>query len=653
MIRTRFLPIMLIAVVVGACAAGPRPADEAVDFTDVPVIPRTLLFENPERTQARISPGGSRLSYIAPVDGVLNIWVQTLGADDARPVTADTGRGVRIHFWAKDGKHLLYLQDKGGDENWHVHRVDPATGEDVVLTPFEGVRAGIVALSKRLPGEMLITLNKRDRTLFDVHRLDLETGEVVEDTQNPGNVLGWLADDDLKVRAAVAMDGNGNTQLLVRDGDDDEWRILRAWSPLEEGDALDFSADGRSLLIADNKDTDTKRLFSLEIESGKITEIFHDPSADMVGAMLHPDTKTVEAVAVERLRKKWTLLDKSVAADLEALRGLGDDDFGIAARSNDNRRWVVYVNGDTHATRYYLYDRDAGKAEFLFDSLPQLGEYRLAPMKPVVIEARDGLELVSYLTLPPGSDPKGLPMVLLVHGGPWSRDGWGYDSQAQWLANRGYVVLQPNFRGSSGFGKDFLNAGNKEWGRRMQDDLTDAVGWAVETVGVDPGRVGIMGGSYGGYAALAGVTFTPDLYAAAVDIVGPSNLITLMNSIPPYWKPMMAIFSYRLGDMETEKEMLEARSPLNFIDRIITPLIIFQGANDPRVKQAESDQIVEAIRGRGGRVDYVVYGDEGHGFARPPNRIDFIGRAEQFLAEHLGGRVEPFEPSEGTTAEVR
>ncbi len=655
--RYRLLTVLLLSGLVAACASGPKPAGEVRESRTaaaVKLIPRAVLFDNPEKASARISPDGARLSYLAPVNGVLNVWVRTLGMDDARPVTRDTKRGIRIYFWARNSRSIIYLQDTGGDENYRVHQADLDAAEDRVLTPFDGVRCGIVETSRRKPDELLISMNKRDKALFDVHRLNLKTGQITDDTQNPGNFVGWIADDDLQVRAAHAMDAEGRTILMARETVKDDWKAIRTWSPLEEGGALTFSADGKSIIAVGNKDTDTKSMYSIEITTGKITPIFHDPRSDFADALIHPDDKAVEAVANEYLRKKWSVLNDRVKKDFEALRKLEGDDFEVVSRSDDDKKWVVAVTTVDRGIRYYLYDREKEKTDFLFDARPKLEEYRLAPMNPVVVKARDGLELVSYLTVPLQAEQnEKLPMVLFVHGGPWGRDSWGYSPYPQWLANRGYAVLQVNFRGSNGFGKKFLNAGNKEWGQKMQDDLTDAVEWAIANVDADPKKVAIMGGSYGGYATLAGVTFTPDLYAAAVDIVGPSNIITLLNSVPPYWKPLMAIFKNRVGDKETEKEMLERQSPLNHADKIKTPLFIFQGANDPRVKQAESDQIVKAIRDRGGRVDYVVYADEGHGFARPPNRLDFVGRAELFLSEHLGGRAEPHVPPEGNTAQVK
>jgi dipeptidyl aminopeptidase/acylaminoacyl peptidase len=451
MSRLKTLLILVLACSFVACTSGPQPAPDTEKApAGVALIPRAVLFDNPEKSSAQLSPDGTRLSYLAPVDGVLNIWVQTPGQEDAKPVTKDKKRGVRIYFWTEDSKYLIYLQDKGGDENWQVHQVNPETAEDKTLTPFDEVRSGIVALSKRKPDEMLIQMNRRNKTVFDVYRVDLKTGKMEIDTLNPGHVMMWLADDDLQVRAGVAFDQEGQTLLLVRDTVKDKWRLLRSWTPLEEGGAVTFSADGKSLMVVGNKDTDTKRLYSMEIKTGKITEIFHNPEADFVDGLIHPDDKVVEAVANERLRKKWTILDKRVEKDFEILRQLGQDDFKVVSRTADDKKWIVAVSKDIRGRVYYLYDRAAGKTTHLFDARPKLKEYQLAPMKPLEIKSRDGLSLVSYLTVPPqAKEGEKLPMVLLVHGGPWWRDFWGYEPEAQWLANRGYAVLQVNFRTAS------------------------------------------------------------------------------------------------------------------------------------------------------------------------------------------------------------
>ncbi len=651
---------ILLSTFLGAGCPASTPAPDhprrraAGATLDPDLIPRQVIFGNPKKTALRISPDGTRLSFLAPVKGVLNVWVQTLGKDDARPVTRDAYRGIRSYFWTRDSRSILYLQDKGGDENYRVYQVILGSGQVRRLTPDKGVRAGIVAVRKHHPNTVLVSMNQRSPRLFDVYRLDLRTGKLTLDTQNPGNIVSWVADFDFKVRAAMAIDGQGQKLLLVRDTVGKPWRTLRTWSPLDGGGPAAFTRDGKSIIALGNKGSDKTRLYTIALADGKITEIYTNPKADLSGVEVNPDDNHIEAVSTEYVRKKWKAIDPKFKADLDALRGLAKGNrFGIASRSGDDRRWVVAVGGPTLPARYYLYDRDRKQFKLLVATRPELRRYRLSPMKPVIIKARDGMELVCYLTTPSKPLPGKPPMVLMVHGGPWARDRYSYHPWVQWLANRGYLVLQVNFRGSAGFGKRYLNAGNKQWGLAMQNDLTDAVHWALKNANVDPKRVGILGGSYGGYATLAGVAFTPDLYAAAVDIVGPSNIVTLLRSVPPYWKPMMAIFNTRVGDLKADYKLLMDRSPLCHASQIKTPLAIFQGANDPRVKIAESNQIVTAIRKRGRPVLYVVYPDEGHGFRREPNRMDFLARTERFLARYLGGRAQPFSPVKGSTAQVR
>jgi len=394
------------------------------------------------------------------------------------------------------------------------------------------------------------------------------------------------------------------------------------------------------MYLRDSREANAARLVALDLATGDTDILVEDARYDVADVMVHPDTHEAQAAAVERARAEWTVLDDSIRDDFEAIRGLARGDFGVASRDRADENWIVGFTADDGGASYYAYDREKKSGEHLFDARPSLAEYTLARMEPISFTTRDGLTMEGYLTLPPDENRENLPMVLDVHGGPWARDGWGYDPEAQWFANRGYACLQVNYRGSTGYGKEFLNAGNKEWGAKMHDDLVDAVRWAVDEGVADPEHVAIFGGSYGGYAALAGATFTPDLFRCAVDIVGPSNLITLINSIPPYWEPLKAIFTERVGDPETEEEFLKSRSPLFSVDRIGIPMLIAQGANDPRVKQAESEQIVAAMKEKDIAHEYLLFEDEGHGFARPENRLKFYAAAEKFLAQHLGGRVE-------------
>jgi dipeptidyl aminopeptidase/acylaminoacyl peptidase len=613
---------------------------------DVPLIPRSVLFGNPERISPHLSPDGGRVSFVAPVNGVLNVWVGTHGDGgvEARPVTDDRERGIRIHFWAHDGRHLLYLQDKGGDENWRLYAVDLEVGGPARdLTPFEGVQAQVVKLSKHHPGTLLVGLNRRVAELHDVYRLDLAGGglELVE--ENPGFV-GWVADRDLVVRAGVAPTGDGGMDVMVRDGDGGEWRLLlRA----EQEDALttgplDFTADGASLYMVSSVGANAGRLVSVPLDgAGAATVLAEDPRYDVAAAELHPDTLEVQLVAFLRERLEWEVLDPALAGDFDRVRALHPGDLGGIDRDHADRRWLASFTADDGPVAYFLYDRDRGEDQFLFTHQPALGDYTLAAMEPFSFGARDGLRISGYLSFPPGAERRALPAVLNVHGGPWARDAWGYDGESQWLANRGYLSVQVNFRGSTGYGKDFLNAGDREWAGRMHDDLVDAVAFVVDQGWADPDRVGIYGGSYGGYAALVGATFTPELFRCAVDIVGPSSLKTLIESIPPYWAPMVAQFHTRVGNPETEEEFLWSRSPLSRVGDIRIPLLIAQGANDPRVKQAESEQIVAALRDKGIEHEYLLFEDEGHGFAKPENRLRFYAAAEAFLARHLGGRAEP------------
>lgn len=621
-----------------------------------PLVPRDVFFGNPVKSGPRISPDGTLLGYLAPSpQGTLNVWVRTLGRDDDRMLTNDTRRGIRQYFFAEDGKHLLYLQDIGGNENFHLYAVPLAGGEARDLTPHEGVRVMPVDLDKDHPDEVVVAMNLRDKRFFDVHRVRIGTGETTLDTENPGDVEGWETDADFVVRGAQARDPNdGGTILRVRDGAGAPWRDLLRLPAEENGDFGGFTADGKSVYVTHSLGSDVTRLVKLDAATGKELEVLaSDPRCDVGGAMVHPDTRVVQAVAFNYLRNEWKLLDKSVEADFAAIRKLTPGDFSVTSRDRADRTWIVAATVSDGPVRWYLYDRGTKQAAFLFSNQPALEKLPLAPMEGVVIEARDGLKLPSYLVLPPGLPAKDLPLVLDVHGGPWARDNWGYNPTAQWLANRGYAVLHVNFRSSTGFGKKFLHAGDLQWGATMQDDLTDAVKWAVAKGYADPKRVAIMGGSYGGYATLAGLAFTPDLYACGVDIVGPSNLKTLLASIPPYWQTLRKTFELRMGDVERDSVLNRRVSPLFHVDRIRVPLLIGQGQNDPRVNVRESDQIVAAMRAKGLPVEYVVYTDEGHGFARPQNRLDFYGRVEPFLAKYLGGRAQPWAEVPGSSAVVK
>jgi dipeptidyl aminopeptidase/acylaminoacyl peptidase len=630
-----------------AFAAGPD---------DVPLVPRTKFFGNPEKARARLSPDGKRLAYIAPVEGVLNVWVSP--DDDpakAKPVTQDKHRGVFNYFWAYTSQHILYTQDKNGDEDFHVYSINLDSGEIKDLTPIEKISAEVEGVSERFPEEILVGINDRgQRRYHDIHRVNIVSGERKLVQENPG-FDGFLTDDDFRVRFAMRTNPDASQELLKPAAGNGEMK----WEPtikISPQDSMTtgpagFDKSGQHLFFIDSRERNTSALTSLDLGTGKQTLIAEDPRSDVGSALTHPTEKNVQAVSFTYERTKWKVIDPAIQADLDYLKTVADGEIQITGRTLDDKRWTVAYVMDNGPVRFYLYDRQPErKAKFLFTSQPELEKLPLVKMHALVIKSRDGLDLVSYLSLPKWSDPDGdgrpnepLPLVLNVHGGPWARDDWGYNPEHQLLANRGYAVLAVNYRGSTGFGKEFLHKARREWAGKMHDDLIDAVNWAAREKIAQKDKVAIMGASYGGYATLVGLTFTPEVFACGVDIVGPSNVNTLINNAPPYWYPFMPVMKLFLGDWETEegRKFLESRSPLNFVERIKRPLLIGQGAHDPRVTQAESDQIVKAMTEKKIPVTYVLVHDEGHGFARPENNFAFYAIAEGFLAKHLGGRYEP------------
>ncbi|MCC6677823.1 MAG: S9 family peptidase [Phycisphaerales bacterium] len=646
----------------------PRPAGPASPTPDgVALIPREVLFGNPDRAGPQLSHDGRQLSFLAAVDGVLNVWVAPVeDLAKARPVTGDKNRGIRQYFWAYTNQHIIYLQDQGGDENWRLYSVDLGTGKTLDLTPFPGVQAQVQGLSPQRPGQIVIGLNNRNPMYHDLHIVDITTGTLTPLLTCPDGFAGFTTDEDWKVRFGLRMtpDGGGEMLRAVDGGVSWEPALKIAAADMLTTGPLGFTRDGKTFYMRDSRDRDTSALISMDPQTGATKVIAENKKADFADALSDPVTGVVQAAGFNYLKNEWTVVDPAVAPDLEYLGKLGGE-VDVLSRTLDDRKWMVAVIKDDGPVKYYLYDRSGPerKARFLFTNREKLAGYKLAPMEAEVIKARDGLDMVSYLTVPLAPDGRvvkrpsaPLPMVLLVHGGPWARDSWGYNGLHQLLANRGYAVLSVNYRGSTGFGKSFINAADKEWAGKMHDDLLDAVDWAVKNKVADPRRIAIMGGSYGGYATLVGLTFTPDVFVCGVDIVGPSNLVTLLNSIPPYWAPMIEMFTTRVGDHRTDegRKLLESRSPLNKADKITKPLLIGQGANDPRVKQAEADQIVDALKTRNIPVTYVLYPDEGHGFARPENNLSFFAVSEAFLSQYLGGRYEPIgQALKKSSAQVR
>ncbi|WP_206202536.1 S9 family peptidase [Thioalkalivibrio sp. XN279] len=633
-----------------AAAAAPAAA-QATAAEPAALIERDKLFGNPARSSAQLSPDGKRIAYLAPRDGVMNVWVAPL--DDiaaAQPVTAEKVRPIRGYSWSPDGTQILYVQDKGGDENFLLYGVNLESGETRDYTPFDNVRVTIVGVSNKVKDEILIGLNNRDPRWHDVHRLNLDSGEITLVRQNDG-YAGFAADQDLELRIAAKPTPDGGL-LVERIGADGETSLLTT-IPSEDSltsNVLSIPQGADFAYMLDSRGRNLGALVKLDLESGETEVIASGQRADIGGIMSHPVTGEVQAYAENYLSNRWYPIGDALKADIEFLDREAGGEWSVTSRTDDDRYWSLVIDRVTEPAAYWLYDREDKTLERLFTIRPELEGETLAAMHAVEIKSRDGLTLVSYLSLPPHLDPEGkgvpvepVPMVLNVHGGPWARDGFGFRGDHQWLANRGYAVLSVNFRGSTGFGKDFVNASNLEWGRKMHDDLIDAVDWAVEQGITTRDQVAIFGGSYGGYAVLWGMTNTPERFACGVDIVGPSNLKTLLDSIPPYWASFFEQFARRVGDPRTEEgqALLAERSPLTYVENIQKPLLIAQGANDPRVKQAESDQIVAAMEEREIPVTYVLYPDEGHGFAVPQNRLSFFAVAEAFLADCLGGRYEP------------
>jgi dienelactone hydrolase len=606
-----------------------------------PLIPRAVLFGNPTRTAPVISPDGTLLGYVAPLDGVLNVWVAPLAdVEAARPVTHEGGHGVRAFLFGEDGRTLLYLRDEDGDEDWQVHTVDLATGRDELRTPARGASALIVQHNRHHPGTVLIGLNDRDPTLHDLYRLPLAGGELELVAQNPG-YAAWLVDSDLVVRGGVRINPDSGATVLRRDP---ATGIDVPWLEVGPGDAMSteviaFARGAPVTYALSSIGAGAARLVALAGD-GSTEVLAGDDRNDVIHVEIDQDTLRPLAAVIGRDREEWVVLDPGFGAHLAGIRASCAGEIGISRTERSGRLWLVTEAPSDGPVRFHVFDTVSGQLSLLFSSQPDLEAFTLSEMTSFQFEARDGLQVTGYLTVPRDTPARDLPAVVLVHGGPWARDVWGLSVEAQWLANRGYACIQVNYRGSTGFGKAFQSAGDKQWGRAMQDDLADAVDHLAAKGIVDPARVGIAGSSYGGYAALAGVAFTPERYRCAVDLVGPSNLLTLLGSVPEHLKPLLAFMHAKVGNPATEADMLWQRSPLSAVDRIRVPVLVGQGAHDPRVRRAESEQIVEALRRHGVPHEYLLFPDEGHGLARPENREVFYARVEAFLAQHLGGRCE-------------
>lgn len=647
MIRNRLTVLLGCLLLLCSCTISTYTWAREEQRQEKSLIPREVLFGNPEKAAPHLSPDGSLLAYLAPNDdNVLNVWLRDLsGVEHDRPITSNQKQGIHHFYWQLDNEHILYTQDRDGDENEHLYQTNIHTRVTRDLTPFEGAKAMILAYKAKFPKEMLIGLNVRNAAIFDVYRLDLESGVATLAVENHENALQWLVDSELCVRGFV-RELDGCTIVQMRDDNDSPWREVLRSEVGDEVDVIGFSPDYNSLYICSSVDSNTSKLVQLNLADGSRKTLVEHPDYDVHGNCIirNPISGEIEAVGVNCERLEWVFLDPALERDfvfLQGRHGREEEVLAITSRDLSDQKWVLTYFTDHSYPRYYLYDRATRESQFLFSVNSRLDVYPLCEMKPVLFKARDGMPLHGYLTLPLDCEPQNLPTVLFVHGGPWARDSWCCHPFVQWLANRGYAVLQVNFRGSTGYGKSFLEAGNREWAGKMQTDLLDGKQWLVDLGYTHPDKVAIFGGSYGGYAALVGLTFTPEEFCCGVDLFGPSNLVTLLQTIPPYWIGVKFFFDRRVGNLETEREFLESRSPLFKADKICRPLLIAQGANDPRVKQAESDQIVEAIRQHGKEVEYLLFSNEGHGFSHPENLLKFCEVCESFLHKHLGGKKGP------------
>ncbi|WP_421991061.1 S9 family peptidase [Qipengyuania sp.] len=630
------------------------------------LIDRTELFGNPVASQGRISPDGEWVSWIAPDEGVMNVWVAPAdNPSQGKVVTDDRHRGISNHFWSTDSRYVMFVKDNDGDENYHVYVTDPRTGETRDLTPLEdGIRAQIMGVSRDRPGVILVGTNERNPQLTDLYEYNIETGERTLIAENPGYAQ-WITDNTYTPRLALAPQPDGGMKAVYLNEDMTPGETF-ADIPSEDmlnTNIVQFSRDNNTVYMIDSRERNLAAGVAVDLATGERTVIVEPEKADLSGILVDNETYAPIAYSTNYLRDEWKALTDEAAAELDYLSSNIAGEFQVVSRTEDDQKWVVWGGAAEAPGQYYVYDRQSDTLTPWFVTRPDLADAPLQPMHPLELKSSDGLTLVSYLTLPPGSDPDGdgrpdeaLPMLLWVHGGPWARDSYGYNTIHQWMANRGYAVLSVNYRGSTGFGKDFTNAAVKEFAGKMHDDLIDAVDWAVDEGIAIEDKVAIGGGSYGGYATLTGVAFTPDTFACGVNIVGPSSLVTLIESFPEYWKPFLAGTWFRyVGDPADpeQREDLLSRSAITRIDDIKVPLLVGQGGNDPRVTKQEADQLVEAMQAKGLPVTYINYPDEGHGFQKPENRMSFFAAMEGFLGTCLGGRVQPIgESFEGSSAEV-
>lgn len=606
------------------------------------MIPREVLFGNPLKSQVSLSPQGTYVSYCAPYNGVMNIYIQRRegfkGFGAAQVVTKES-IAIQGYFWSFDETKLFFMRDNDGDENNRLFSIDLKTNTVTPLTP-KGVKARVSFYDEKTPNTMLISMNQNNPAVFDLYELNLITKKLTLREQCPHNGIAWVIDHAGQVRFLFAVTGDGGKQLMKRMGN--SWEPWLVWDNDDAWSAGPwfFSEDNNYLYCADPRDCDVAKLVKIDCVTGEKIIIAYDPATDVNGCVMQPRTHALQAVYWTKERDEVQFFDSEYESRYAYARSLDTGECVVTSRTLDDMHWIVAFEKDNGPVSYYYLNTHNTSVYSLGDHRPQLRNYDLSPMEPITYQARDGLTIHGYISYPIDTPRAQLPLIVYVHGGPWVRDSWGFNPTVQWFTNRGYACLQVNYRGSVGYGKKFLNAGNKQWSRAMHTDLIDGVQHLIEQGIVNPQKVAIYGGSYGGYAALVGATHTPDIFCCAVDIVGVSNLLTFIRSIPPYWKVFLEDMYRRVGNPDTEEEFLKACSPLFAIDAIKIPLFIAQGANDPRVKQVESEQIVAALKAKNIPHTYMLFHDEGHGFAKPENRLKFMAAAERFLAEHVGGRCE-------------
>jgi len=605
-----------------------------------PLIPLKDFFKNPERTAYKISPDGNFYSYLAPYESRMNIFVQEIGSDSAIRLTSETDRDIAGYFWANNSR-LLYLKDSGGDENFKLFGVNFDGTQQICFTDFPGVRTQIIDDLEDIPEYVIIGLNKRNPQVFDAYRLNIVTGEMEMIAENPGNIVGWMTDHEGKLRVASAMAADGiSTQLLYRDSETLPFKVILTSSFKDQLSPQFFTFDNKNLYVSTNLGRDKAVIAEFDPATGQeINVLYENPDYDVEGLSYSRKRKVLTAASYESYKRERHFFDDQTRTVFDRLAlDLGNYEIAITSYNKDENKFIVRTYSDRSLGAYYLYDLTTDKLEKIAEVSPWLNEEHMAQVFPVQYTSRDGLTIHGYLTLPKGFTPEtanSLPVIINPHGGPWARDSWGFNPEIQFLANRGYAIFQMNFRGSTGYGKDFWMRSFKQWGLAMQDDITDGVNWLIGKGIADPTRIAIYGASYGGYATLQGIVKDPQLYAAAVDYVGVSNLFTFMNTIPPYWKPFLEMMYEMVGNPGQDSLLLAQNSPALNADKIVTPLFIAQGANDPRVNKAESDQMVEALKARNIEVEYMVKDNEGHGFSNEENQFAFYEAMENFLSRHL------------------